>query len=74
MPAHIRLLKQPNKIHICVPDKPKDYIKFMKMYCALIVTSPDTYSAQAGDETRTFSIKRKRISKVATITLEIHID
>lgn len=73
MPAHIRLLKQPNKIHICVPDKPKDY-KFMKMYCTLIVPSSDTYSAQAGDETRTFSIKLRRISKVATITLKIHID
>lgn len=73
MLAHIRLLKQPNNIHICVPDKPKDY-KFMKMYCALIVPSPDTYSARSRWRNENILSSRCRESKVATFTHEIHID
>lgn len=41
--VHIRLLKQPNKIHVCDTCTPKDY-KFMKVYCVLIVPPPDIYA------------------------------
>lgn len=71
--THIHLLQQPNKIHICVAStgKPTDY-KFMKMYCALIVASPDTYLYQrnigAGDGKKIFYWVE------VEVTLKIRID
>lgn len=40
---------------VCVSAacKPKDY-KFMKVYCALIVSHPDIYLVNAGDERNEF--------------------
>lgn len=74
MLAHICLLKQPNKIHICVTTS-RRIISLWKCIVLLSHLCQTLIQAQTGDKTRTFSVNLKqRISKVATITLQIHID